>query len=53
MDRYLAHFLSEQLKVDVDEVLSWPVDKFETWLAYFKIQARERKKALGKGPKGK
>lgn len=37
--------VAHELNVDEDEVLAWPKEKFERWVAYLTVSAELRKKA--------
>ena len=37
--------VAQELKVDEDVILQWPPEKFERWVAFFRIQRAEVEKA--------
>lgn len=41
--------LAYELGILEDEVLTWPVERFENWIAFLRIQSKETKKASEKG----
>lgn len=39
--------IAEKLGVDYEEILEWSLDKFQNWVAYFRVVEQKRKAANG------